>query len=155
MCTSIYKWVLVLSYIDFPGDSDCKESACNARDPSSTAGSGRSPGEGNVFLPREFHGQTTGLQRVRHDFRFHLVPKRCSTNISSPHWLKKLQLFLNSPGSPREKPSTPFWLENPKSLHLQKCWLPFLKQFFSLFTSALFLLDGLKILYYKHHIYKH
>ena len=53
-----------MSYIEFPGDSDCKESACNAGDSSSTAGSGRSPGEGNVFLPRECHGQTTGLQRV-------------------------------------------------------------------------------------------
>ena len=32
---------------DFPGGSDGKESACNARDWSSVPGSGRSPGEGN------------------------------------------------------------------------------------------------------------
>ena len=31
----------------FPGGSDGKESACNAGDPGSVAGSGRSPGEGN------------------------------------------------------------------------------------------------------------
>ena len=31
----------------FPGDSDDKESACNAGDPDSISGSGRSPGEGN------------------------------------------------------------------------------------------------------------
>ena len=31
----------------FPGDSDSKESACNAGDPGSIPGSGRSPGEGN------------------------------------------------------------------------------------------------------------
>ena len=31
----------------FPGGSDCKESACNAGDPGSIPGSGRSPGEGN------------------------------------------------------------------------------------------------------------
>ena len=31
----------------FPGDSDGKESACNAGDPGSILGSGRSPGEGN------------------------------------------------------------------------------------------------------------
>ena len=31
----------------FLGDSDGKESACNARDPSSIPGLGRSPGEGN------------------------------------------------------------------------------------------------------------
>ena len=43
----------------FPGSSDNKESACNAGDPGSIPGSGRSPGEGNgctlqsVFLPGE------------------------------------------------------------------------------------------------------
>ena len=31
----------------FPGASDGKESACNAGDPSSIPGLGRSPGEGN------------------------------------------------------------------------------------------------------------
>ena len=31
----------------FPGISDVKESACNAGDPGSIPGSGRSPGEGN------------------------------------------------------------------------------------------------------------
>ena len=31
----------------FPGGSDSKESACNAGDPSSIPGLGRSPGEGN------------------------------------------------------------------------------------------------------------
>ena len=36
------------SYIDsFPGGSDGKESACNARDPGSISGSERSLGEGN------------------------------------------------------------------------------------------------------------
>ena len=33
----------------FPGGSDGKESACNAGDPGSIPGSGRSPGEGNVY----------------------------------------------------------------------------------------------------------
>ena len=32
---------------DFPGGSDCKDSAYNAGDPGSIPGSGRSPGEGN------------------------------------------------------------------------------------------------------------
>ena len=48
--------------LDFPGGSDGKESACNAGDPASTLGSGRSPGEGQwlstpVFLPVKSHGQ--------------------------------------------------------------------------------------------------
>ena len=33
-----------------PGGSDDKESACNAGDPGSMPGSGRSPGEGNDYL---------------------------------------------------------------------------------------------------------
>ena len=33
----------------FPGGSGSKESACNAGDPDSTSGSGRSPGEGNGY----------------------------------------------------------------------------------------------------------
>ena len=53
-----FKYALTLS---FPGDSDGKESAHNARDLGSNPGSRRSPGEGNgkstpVFLPGESHG---------------------------------------------------------------------------------------------------
>ena len=33
----------------FPGGSDDKESACNAEDPGSVPGWGRSPGERNVY----------------------------------------------------------------------------------------------------------
>ena len=32
----------------FPGGSNSKESPCNAREPGSIPGSGRSPGEGNA-----------------------------------------------------------------------------------------------------------
>ena len=35
------------SVMGFPGGSDDKASACNAGDPDSIPGSGRSPGEGN------------------------------------------------------------------------------------------------------------
>ena len=59
----------------FPGDSDGKESACNAGDMDSIPGSGRSPEEGNGYLftwkiPRiEEPGrlQSMGWQRVEHD----------------------------------------------------------------------------------------
>ena len=48
-------------FSDFPGGSDGKEPACNAKDLGLIPGLGRSPGEGNVnpfqFLPGEFHGQ--------------------------------------------------------------------------------------------------
>ena len=53
--------MITLSPPGFPGGSEGKKSSCNAGDPDSIPGSGRSPGEGNgtplVFLPEEFHGQ--------------------------------------------------------------------------------------------------
>ena len=65
---------------NWEGDSgsDGKESDCNAEDPGSIPGSGRSPREGNgnptSILPGEFHGQKSlesygpwGL-RVRYDW---------------------------------------------------------------------------------------
>ena len=46
----------------FPGDSDGKESTCNAGDPGLIPGLGRVPGDGNGYplqysCLREFHGQ--------------------------------------------------------------------------------------------------
>ena len=55
-------------FLGFPGGSAGKESACNARDLGSIPGLGRrSPSPTPVFLPGEFHGLSTGLQRVGHD----------------------------------------------------------------------------------------
>ena len=39
--------------LGFPGGSDSKESACNAGDPSSIPGLGRSPGEGNGYISQD------------------------------------------------------------------------------------------------------
>ena len=39
-------YLLRIYFIDFPGGSDCKESACHAGDLGLIPGSGRSPGEG-------------------------------------------------------------------------------------------------------------
>ena len=55
-------FALSLELMGFPGGSEGKASACNAGDPGSIPGLGRSPGEGHgnptpVFLPGEFHGQ--------------------------------------------------------------------------------------------------
>ena len=59
------KWYLIMGFICislmtncFPGGSEVRASACNAGDPGSIPGSGRSPGEGNgnPLLPRKFHG---------------------------------------------------------------------------------------------------
>ena len=51
-----------MKILGFPGGSLGKESACNAGDPGSTPGLGKSPGEGKgnslqCTYPGEFHGQ--------------------------------------------------------------------------------------------------
>ena len=47
LVSRLYKELSKLSGMDFPDGSDYKASACNAGDPGSIPGSGRSPGEGN------------------------------------------------------------------------------------------------------------
>ena len=62
----------------FPGGSDSKVSACNAGDPGSMPGSGRSPGKGNgnplqysclenLMDGEAWRATVHGLQRVGHD----------------------------------------------------------------------------------------
>ena len=46
----------------FPGGSDGKEFACNAGDPGSIPGSGRSPGEGNGKIRLPIDLQNTGYR---------------------------------------------------------------------------------------------
>ena len=41
-------------YLGFPGGSNGKESACNAEDLGPIPGLGRSPGEGNSYLPQYY-----------------------------------------------------------------------------------------------------
>ena len=83
----------------FSGGSDGKESACNAGDPGSIPGSGRSPGEGNgnpVFLPGEFQGQKSLKDyspwghRATNTFTFNMVD--AFPHID--HTLHKSQLSL-------------------------------------------------------------
>ena len=69
----------------FPCGSAGKESACNAGDLGSIPGSGRFPWRRErlttpVFWPREFHGQSIGSQRIRHNkvtfTSFHFTSRR-------------------------------------------------------------------------------
>ena len=61
VCMYVYTHTHTHFNMGLPGDSDGKESACNAGEPSLNLGLGRSPGAENVptpvFLPGEFHGQ--------------------------------------------------------------------------------------------------
>ena len=93
----IWHWVLVAAhqifefschlwdFLGFPDSSFGKESTCNAGDPGSIPGSGRSPGEGKGYLLQysglensTVHGVTkswTGLS----NFRFHFVGSLVAT----------------------------------------------------------------------------
>ena len=64
-------------YKGFPGDADCKESACNMGDLGSIPGLGRFPGGGHgnptpVFWPGECHGVAKSWTRPR-DFHAYLA----------------------------------------------------------------------------------
>ena len=74
----------------FPGDSDGKESACNARDPGLIPRLGRSTGEGNyslkkVFLPGGFHGQRTLLGYSQWDHRESAASRRVTHTDTQTH----------------------------------------------------------------------
>ena len=58
----------------FLGSSDCKESACNAGDPGSTPGLGRSPGEGNRS-PRPYYCLENSMDRGAWQATVHGVAK--------------------------------------------------------------------------------
>ena len=61
------------SFWGFPGSSAGKESACNAGDPSSIPGSGRSPGEGNG---NPYSGLENSMDRGACQATVHGVTKR-------------------------------------------------------------------------------
>ena len=52
-------------FLDFPGDSAGKESACNEGDLGSTPGLGRSPGEGNGY-PLQYSGLENSMDCIVH-----------------------------------------------------------------------------------------
>ena len=67
--------VCVYVFKGFSDGSDGKETTCDARDPGSISGSGRSPGEGNgnplqysrLENPRDRGASAMGSRRVGHD----------------------------------------------------------------------------------------
>ena len=58
----------------FPGGSDGKESACNARDPGSVPGLGRSSGEGNGY-PLQYSCLENPMDRGGFQATVHRVAK--------------------------------------------------------------------------------
>ena len=60
----IYFWVLHVCFMGFPDSSIGKESACNAGDPGSIRGSGRSAGEG-IGYPLQYSWASLVAQLVK------------------------------------------------------------------------------------------
>ena len=74
----IYIYIHIYKYIwGFPGGSDGKESACNAKDPGSI-GSGKSPGEGNGY-PFQYSCQENSMDRGAWQVTVHRVTKESDT----------------------------------------------------------------------------
>ena len=66
--------MLLLYKPGFPGSSDHKESACNARDPGLIPGLGRSPGEGNGY-PLQYSCLENSMDRRAWQATVHGVTK--------------------------------------------------------------------------------
>ena len=60
----IYIYTYTHTYMGFPGGSDGKESACNAREPSSILGSARATGEG-IGYPLQYSWTSLVVQMVK------------------------------------------------------------------------------------------
>ena len=75
----------------FPGGSEGKASACNAGDPGSIAGSGRSPGEGNGN-PLQYFCLENPMDRQARRATVHMGRKESDTterlhSLDSHEWL--------------------------------------------------------------------
>ena len=70
--------------MSFPNGSDGKESACNAGDPGSSPGSGRSPGEGMGY-PLEYSWASLVAQLVKN------LPAMWETWVRSLGWEDPLE----------------------------------------------------------------
>ena len=70
----------IFIYLGFPGGPVGKESACNAGDPGSIPGSGRSPGEGKGY-PLQYSGLKNSM-----DYTVHEATK-CQTRLSNFHFI--------------------------------------------------------------------
>ena len=107
MNTKTCNWELYMIIVGFPGSSAGKESACNAGDPSSIPGLGRSTGE-RIGYPLQYPWASLVAQMVKN----HLQCRRPGFNpwVGKIPWRRAWQpipIFL-----PGEFP----WLEEPGGL---------------------------------------
>ena len=82
--------------MSFPGDSDNKESACNAGDPGSVPGWGRSPGEGNGY-PLPYSCLENPMDRGAWQATFHGVAKSRAQLSDYHKWPSLAAAHLGQP----------------------------------------------------------
>ena len=82
--------------MSFPGDSDNKESACNAGDPGSVPGWGRSPGEGNGY-PLLYSCLENPMDRGAWQATFHGVAKSRAQLSDYHKWPSLAAAHLGQP----------------------------------------------------------
>ena len=78
------EFALFISELGFPGSSAAKESACDAGDPGSIPGLGRSPGEG-IGYPLQYSWASLVVQLVNNP------PAVWETWVRSPGWEDPLE----------------------------------------------------------------
>ena len=85
----------VSCFLDFPGSSDGKESACNVGDLGSIPGLGRSPVQGSGF-PLQYPGQENSMDRGAWQATVHRVIKSRTqlSNLHSLMFLRNIQLKI-------------------------------------------------------------
>ena len=84
----------VCMHLGFPGGSDSKESACNAQDPGSIPGLGRSPGEGNGY-PLQYSCLENSMDRGAWWATVHGVTKRVRYDLGAKLLSIALEKELN------------------------------------------------------------
>ena len=80
-------FLFIYILVGFPDSSVGKESTCNAGDPGSIPGSGRSAGEGKGY-PLQYSGLENSMDCIVHG-----VPK--TERLSQPHWVFAVALRLS------------------------------------------------------------
>ena len=111
-------------FLDFPGGSAGKESACNAGDLGSIPGLGRSPGEGNSY-PLQYSGLENSMDCTKHGVAkswtwlsdFHLTRPTFVSKVMSLifNMLSRLAIAFTS----RCKRLLISWLQSPSALILE------------------------------------
>ena len=112
----------------FPHSSVCKESACNAGDPSLIPGLGRSPGEGKGY-PLQYSGLENSMDCIVHGGHKELdTTERLSLSLYPKEDLRKTSCLMTSKtgkgtpsqSSPRDTCNAIFpWWRNGKTGHLK------------------------------------